>query len=250
MKASQLRIAGSNVQAAEQTDSTEVSAMRAVRLNFSKTGRAIYISHLDINRMMTRAVRRAKLPMWYTEGFNPHPYLTFALPLSLGQSSDCEYMDIRIEGDITDEEILNRLNAVLPEGVKILSVSAPVYDAKEIEKALYFVKLVFKDAETSKSFAERAQTLAEGEELLAEKRGKKGHRKVMKQINLIDFIYDMKFSTAENIVNLQCVLAAGNTNNLNPTLLVETLEKEIGIEHEMEYIVRRKLITKDNKTFK
>lgn len=250
MKASQLRIAGSNVQAAEQTDSTEVSAMRAVRLNFSKTGRAIYISHLDINRMMTRAVRRAKLPMWYTEGFNPHPYLTFALPLSLGQSSDCEYMDIRIEGDITDEEIMNRLNAVLPEGVKILSVSAPVYDAKEIEKALYFVKLVFKDAETSKSFAERAQTLAEGEELLAEKRGKKGHRKVMKQINLIDFIYDMKFSTAENIVNLQCVLAAGNTNNLNPTLLVETLEKEIGIEHEMEYIVRRKLITKDNKTFK
>jgi len=162
--------------------------MRAVRLNFSKTGRAIYISHLDINRMMTRAVRRAKLPMWYTEGFNPHPYLTFALPLSLGQSSDCEYMDIRIEGDITDEEIMNRLNAVLPEGVKILSVSAPVYDAKEIEKALYFVKLVFKDAETSKSFAERAQTLAEGEELLAEKRGKKGHRKVMKQINLIDFI--------------------------------------------------------------
>ena len=160
MKASQLRIAGSNVQAAEQTDSTEVSAMRAVRLNFSKTGRAIYISHLDINRMMTRAVRRAKLPMWYTEGFNPHPYLTFALPLSLGQSSDCEYMDIRIEGDITDEEIMNRLNAVLPEGVKILSVSAPVYDAKEIEKALYFVKLVFKDAETSKIFAERAQTLA------------------------------------------------------------------------------------------
>ena len=199
--------------------------MRAVRLNFSKTGRAIYISHLDINRMMTRAVRRAKLPMWYTEGFNPHPYLTFALPLSLGQSSDCEYMDIRIEGDITDEEIMNRLNAVLPEGVKILSVSAPVYDAKEIEKALYFVKLVFKDAETSKSFAERAQTLAEGEELLAEKRGKKGHRKVMKQINLIDFIYDMKFSTADNIVNLQCVLAAGNTNNLNPTLLVEYTRK-------------------------
>ena len=224
--------------------------MRAVRLNFSKTGRAIYISHLDINRMMTRAVRRAKLPMWYTEGFNPHPYLTFALPLSLGQSSDCEYMDIRIEGDITDEEIKERLNAVLPEGVKILSVAAPVYDAKEIEKALYFVKLIFKDADGAKDFAENAQILAEGEELLAEKRGKKGHRKVMKQINLVDFIYDLKFTTAENVVNLQCVLAAGNTNNLNPTLLVETLEKQIGIEHETEYIVRRKLITKNNKTFK
>ena len=238
------------MQVAEQTDSTEVSAMRAVRLNFSKTGRAIYISHLDINRMMTRAVRRARLPMWYTEGFNPHPYLTFALPLSLGQSSDCEYMDIRIEGDITDGEIMDRLNAVLPEGIKILSVGEPVHDAKEIEKALYFVKLVFADADIAKSFAEKAKTLSEGEELIAEKRGKKGHRKVMKQINLTDFIYDMKISSADSIVNIQCVLAAGNTNNLNPTLLVETLEKQIGNEHEMMYVVRRKLITKNNEAFK
>lgn len=224
--------------------------MRAVRLNFSKTGRAIYISHLDINRMMTRAVRRAKLPMWYTEGFNPHPYLTFALPLSLGQSSDCEYMDIRIEGDMSDEKIMNRLNETLPEGVKILSVGAPVHDAKEIEKALYFVKLIFSDEQTAKLFAERARELVGGEELLAEKRGKKGHKKIMKQINLIEFIYDLKITTAEKIVNIQCVLAAGNTNNLNPALLVETLEKAIGVEHETEYIVRRKLITKNNEIFR
>ncbi len=224
--------------------------MRAVRLNFSKTGRAIYISHLDINRMMTRAVKRARLPMWYTEGFNPHPYLTFALPLSLGQSSDCEYMDIRIEGEITNDEIKDRLNAVLPEGVKILSVAEPVHDAKEIEKALYFVKLIFAENKTAALFAEKARELAEGEELLAEKSGKKGHRKIMKQINLIDFIYDIKFTTAENIVNIQCVLAAGNTNNLNPTLLVETFEKALDVEHEMKYIVRRKLITKNNETFK
>lgn len=224
--------------------------MHAVRLNFSKTGRAIYISHLDINRMMTRAVRRAGLPMWYTEGFNPHPYLTFALPLSLGQSSDCEYMDIRIEGDMSGEEIMNRLNASLPEGVKIMSVSEPVYDAKEIEKAQYFVKLIFADAQTAACFAQKAEEIAQGEELLAEKRGKKGHRKIMKQINLIDFIYDLKFSTSDNIVNIQCVLAAGNTNNLNPSLLVETLENAIGVKHEMQYIVRRRLITKNNETFR
>lgn len=224
--------------------------MRAVRLNFSKTGRAIYISHLDINRMMTRAVKRAKLPMWYTEGFNPHPYLTFALPLSLGQSSDCEYMDIRIEGDMTNDEIKDRLNAVLPEGVKILSVAEPVHDAKEIEKALYFVKLIFSDSEAAASFAEKAKALVESDKLLAEKRGKKGHKKVMKQINLIDFIYDVKLTTSSNIVNIQCVLAAGNTNNLNPTLLVETLEKELDVEHEMQYIVRRRLITENNEIFK
>ena len=58
--------------------------MKDIRIRFEKTGRARYISHLDLTRAMTRAVRRAGLPIWYTEGFNKHPYLTFAAPLSLG----------------------------------------------------------------------------------------------------------------------------------------------------------------------
>ncbi len=224
--------------------------MRSVRLNFSKTGRAIYISHLDVNRMMTRAVRRAQLPMWYTEGFNPHPYIAFALPLSLGQSSDCEFMDIRIEGDMTDGEIKERLNAALPEGLKILSVGAPVHDAKLIEKAQYFVKIIFEGSESAKAFCDKTNELIRSEELIAEKVGKKGHRKIMKQVNLIEFIFDAKLTSAENIVNLQCVLAAGNTNNLNPTLLVETIEKSADLKHTQIHIVRKKLITKNNEIFK
>lgn len=224
--------------------------MRSVRLNFSKTGRAIYISHLDVNRMMTRAVRRARLPMWYTEGFNPHPYIAFALPLSLGQSSDCEYMDIRIEGDMTDEEVMTRLNETLPEGLKILSVGAPVHDAKEIEKAQYFVKIFFATAEEASAFAENADRLMKSEELLAEKPGKKGHRKIMKQVNLIDMIYDAKITCSDTAVNLQCVLSAGNTHNLNPTLLVETIENSIDIKHKQLHIVRKKLITKNNENFR
>ncbi len=224
--------------------------MRSVRLNFSKTGRAIYISHLDVNRMMTRAVRRARLPMWYTEGFNPHPYIAFALPLSLGQSSDCEYMDIRIEGDMTDEEVMTRLNDTLPEGLKILSVGAPVHDAKDIEKAQYFVKIIFADSEEASVFAEKADMLIKSEELIAEKPGKKGHRKIMKQVNLIDMIYDAKITCSDNIVNLQCVLSAGNTHNLNPSLLVETIENCIDIKHKQLHIVRKKLITKNNENFR
>ncbi|MBP9987893.1 MAG: TIGR03936 family radical SAM-associated protein, partial [Ruminococcus sp.] len=199
--------------------------MRSVRLNFSKSGRAIYISHLDINRMMTRAVRRAGLPMWYTEGFNPHPYIAFALPLSLGQSSDCEYMDIRITGDMKNSEIINRLNATLPDGIKILSASEPHHDPKEIEKAMYFVKVVFENEEQAKTFETKANELVAGNEILAEKRGKKGHRKVFRQVNLIDYIFDIKITSTGNAVNVQCILAAGNTNNLNPALLIETIEK-------------------------
>jgi len=224
--------------------------MRSVRINFSKSGRAIYISHLDLNRMMTRAVRRAELPMWYTEGFNPHPYIAFALPLSLGQSSDCEFMDIRIEGDMTDEEIKERLSAALPEGLDIISVGEPVCDAKEIQKAQYFVKVLFNDEAEAKMFAEKAEELVNGDELLAEKSGKKGHRKVMKQVNLIDYIYETKITSAENFVNIQCSLAAGNTNNLNPALLVETIEKLIGIKHKQMHIMRKKLIISNGKIFK
>lgn len=224
--------------------------MRSVRINFSKSGRAIYVSHLDLNRMMTRAMRRVQLPMWYTEGFNPHPYITFALPLSLGQSSDCEFMDIRIEGDMTDEEIKNRLGSALPEGFDIISVYEPVYDAKLIEKAQYFVKIIFNSENEAKAFCEKAEELVRGDELLAEKMGKKGHRKVMKQVNLIDFIFDTKFTTTGCAVNLQCVLIAGNTHNLNPALLVETIEKTNEIKHKQMHILRKKLITGDGSVFK
>lgn len=89
--------------------------MREVRLRFSKTGRLKYISHLDINRAMSRALKRAGIPLWYTEGFNPHPYMSFSLPLSLGVESLCESVDLRITGEITNKEIKDRLNSVLPE---------------------------------------------------------------------------------------------------------------------------------------
>lgn len=97
-----------------------------------------YISHLDVMRCMSRAVRRARLPLWYTEGFNPHPYMMFALPLSLGFSSQCESMDIRIEGEMTDADIAGRMRDVMPEGLRLLSVREPVMQPSEIAFADIF----------------------------------------------------------------------------------------------------------------
>ena len=70
--------------------------MQNVRVFFEKTGMTKYISHLDLMRCMTRAIKRAAIPAWYTEGFNPHLFITFALPLTLGVESLCESMDIPI----------------------------------------------------------------------------------------------------------------------------------------------------------
>ena len=108
----------------------------------------------------------------------------------------------------------------------------------------------FYEHEEASLFAEKADELLKGEELMAEKPGKKGHRKIMKQVNLIDMIFDAKITSADNIVNLQCVLAAGNTHNLNPTLLVETIENCVALRHTQLHIVRKRLITKNNKNFR
>ena len=105
--------------------------MREVRIWFVKRGEARYISHLDLNRFMLRALRRTKLPIWYTEGYNPHPYLTFSLPLSLGFESVCESMDLRImQDDCSNEEVFRRLSAAMPESLAILKVTDPLMKQK------------------------------------------------------------------------------------------------------------------------
>ena len=119
--------------------------MREVRLRFSKTGRLKYISHLDINRAMSRALKRAGIPLWYTEGFNPHPYMSFSLPLSLGVESLCESVDLRITGEITNKEIKDRLNSVLPEDLKIVDVYDDFRDNSEIVYSDYVYKFEFAD---------------------------------------------------------------------------------------------------------
>ena len=91
--------------------------MDKLRLRFRKIGRAIYISHLDLMQTMQRAFFRAELPLRYSEGFNPHPLISLALPLSVGTASECELMDFRLREDTDLCALPARLTAVLPEGV-------------------------------------------------------------------------------------------------------------------------------------
>lgn len=223
--------------------------MRNVRIRFSKSGQAIYISHLDINRLMARAVRRADLPMWYTQGFNPHPYIAFALPLSLGQKSDCEYMDIKIQGDMNNDEVYNRLSAVMPSGIGIEAVADPVHSSNEIVAAKYEITLDFLNEKQALSFAKKAKELMAGGQLIAEKMGKKGRKKVLKQINLIDQIFEKEVAQLDCSVVLKLTLAAGNTLNLNPSLLIETIEKLAEIESDQQHIVRKDLLITNAESF-
>ena len=116
-----------------------------VRAIFTKKDRAKYISHLDLYRAMQRAFKRAKLPVWYTQGYNSRLYLNFALALSLGFESSCEIMDFRIVDDIPLEELEERLKKVMPEGLNIVKLYYPVMKTKDIAFSQYTIKFSTND---------------------------------------------------------------------------------------------------------
>ena len=107
--------------------------MDKLRLLFEKTGRAAYISHLDLMRTMQRAFLRADLPLKYSEGFNPHAQISMLLPLPLGQESVCELMDFRVSAECELSDMAGRLSAALPEGIRVLRVWEPERKGKELK---------------------------------------------------------------------------------------------------------------------
>ncbi|MGN1194441.1 MAG: TIGR03936 family radical SAM-associated protein [Acutalibacteraceae bacterium] len=220
--------------------------MRLVRIWFEKKGMIRYISHLDLMRTVTRAIRRSEIPLWYTEGFNPHPYMTFSLPLSLGTESECESLDIKIEGEITDSEILEKLKAVMPEGINVTAVSEPVLDPKEIAYGEFTIDF---DGEFDREKAKDAiNNLLSQDEIIIQKLGKKGHKKVMKELDLKPLIFEPQISDAENGVRLFVRLPAGSKTNVNPSLLADLIQKEL--ENSVCLITRKRLLTADLKEFK
>ena len=195
--------------------------MQDIRVWFEKRARARYISHLDLMRAISRAVRRAALPIWYTEGFNPHPYLSFPLPLPLGQEGLREAMDLRLTEEA--QGIADRLNAVLPEGLLVLAAAQPWAGPGEIKAAEYAITVPCDDP---RAWAENARRLLAEGGLTAKKMGKQGHRKVEKEIALAPLILRCELTAGSGCALLGCVLAAGSEVNLNPALLVEALSGE------------------------
>ena len=186
--------------------------MQEIRVRFQKTGRARYISHLDLTRAMSRAVRRAALPVWYTEGFNKHPYLTFAAPLSLGYEGLAESMDFRLIQEVPPQEIVRRLNGVLPEGLTVLSAAEPVYKAKDLAAARYRLTWA---GDLSCFAAFLAQ-----ETIPAEKRTKKGGTK---PLDLKPFLQSAdglsEDGEASGVMTMELTLPCGSSQNINPSLI-------------------------------
>ena len=193
--------------------------MDKLRLRFRKTGRAVYISHLDLMQTMQRAFFRAGYALGYSEGFNPHPLLSIALPLSVGTGSECELMDFRLREDADLAALPARLTAALPEGIEILE--AYEFTRKAAELKWLRVRGVFEYDERDPAAMSEALTdfYARGE-IVITKKTKRGQG----ETDIRPSIREIAFSVDGPDVTLEALISAQNPT-LNPELLAEALRQ-------------------------
>ncbi len=220
--------------------------MRSIRIWFTKKESSKYISHLDLTRCLIRAFRRTDIPLWYTEGFNPHPYLVFGLPLPLGVEGLREVLDIRLTDDnYSNDKVLSELNRVTVPGIEFLEVAEPLEKNLSINKAKYTVEIP--NVENSKEFYSKIKTQIDKDNIIIEKKTKK---RDIKQINVCEHLLDFNCNFDGNTVNLSFILPAGNDFTINPVLFCNALFDRVGEPFVLHRIVRHNLLTKDLKEFK
>lgn len=212
-----------------------------IRVFFKKQGDARYISHLDLSRFMQRSIKRSGLPLWHTEGFNPHPYVTFALPLSVGQAGERETMDFRLTSPVGFDEIKDRLSRCMPRDIIITGVAAPIFKAKEIKSAVYDIELFecLDICDSIKSFFSQ-------DSIIAVKKTKKGEQK---KIDIAPDISGLSICAGSDRLNIQMQLPAGSERNINPSLIIKALENYCNREFCPVHITRVLVKTGNGKDF-
>lgn len=191
------------------------------RLLFQKTGNAIFISHLDLMRLFQRAFKRAGLPLTHTQGFNPRPSVSIALPLSVGVESYCELLDFDLDGEtVAMEEIKDRLNGALVPGVEVLEVYESGRRIRDLAYLSCKVTLEY-DSGVPNGAEAAIKELFTRQSVLVSKKSKNG----MQEQDIIPMI--QKLSVEKVGVGELEILATVCCQNptLNPTQLVAAIQK-------------------------
>lgn len=196
--------------------------MDKLRLRFTKTGRAVYISHLDLMHTMQRAFFRAGCELKYSEGFNPHPQISIALPLSVGTASLCEIMDFKLNGETDLTELPARLTAVMPEGISVLEAYEQRRKNAEI-KWLQVEGLFEYDERDAAAMAAALERFFSQGQIVIEKRTKRS----MGETDIRPAIKSIAFTPCDEGVKVEALISAQEPT-LNPELLVDALRQKQG----------------------
>lgn len=179
---------------------------------YKKTGRAKYISHLDMVRVFNRVFRRGGIPIAYSEGFNPHPKISFALPLSVFYESECEIMLFSVTEEMNCDELLKRFSAVMPEGLEVIEVKEGKPDVKHLSYCLYNVYCNLPQKEQLDAFLHLGS-------MVVPKKTKSG----IKDTDIRGDIADIKLEDGY----MSMLLSAGSNANLKPDVVIKAMNKYI-----------------------
>lgn len=196
-----------------------------LRIKFKKVGSLQYISHLDLVRTMHKIIIRSKLPLWYTEGFNPKPKMIFAAPLSIGTESLCEFMDLRLIDDIPAEEAMARLNANMTDEMQVIEAYYTEDKMTELKWLSYAIDI--KTDGASPELADKCRDLLLGESVVITKKAKPREEAQTADIRPLIKSVDSAFS--DGFIRLTAVLSADASAFLNPEYLIKALRSGVGI---------------------
>ena len=188
----------------------------ADRLLFSKTGRAKYISHLDLMRTFQRAFARAHIAIKHTEGFNPHPFVSIALPLSVGYSSQCEILEFGLLEGTAYEDVPARLTAAMPEGIVIHQCYPAERKLKELASINYIMNFEYSEGRPQEAEPAMRELLGR-ESLVVQKKSNKS-KKGFTEVDLISLIRGWNLECQSDTMTLDAVVSAQNPG-LNPELI-------------------------------
>lgn len=217
-----------------------------VRMSFEKTGMAKFISHLDTVRCITRSMKRANVPIWFTEGFNPHAFLTFAMPLSLGFESLCETVDFRLMEEMDLEELAKKINDALPVDITVKEIYVYETSPNDIRWAEY--KIIFNYPD--EILLNTAEKTLSSDEIIVDKKAKQGRKKVNKEVNIKEHIKSFELSEDDGKLILKTILSSGTSININPMLLIGALVKDTETDEQDVDIIKIQSYTENMEVFK
>ena len=193
------------------------------RLLFEKTGNAIWMSHLDLMRVFQRGFKRAGLHLKHTQGFNPRPSVSIALPLSVGVESICELLDFDLDDDgVSCDEILSLLRNSLVDGVNVLEVYESERKIRDLATLRCHIVLEY-DSGVPQSAVDEISALFHQEEVLVDKKTKSG----MQRQNIIPMISGLKVvQETDHTILLDAVICCQNPS-LNPAQLAAAIQQEL-----------------------
>lgn len=206
-----------------------------LRIKFAKYGCMKFIGHLDVMRFFQKAIRRAGIPIAYSEGYSPHQIMSFASPLGVGVESHGEYMDIVTREDIKSEEILTSLRDTMVEGMEILSVRKLPDQAKNAMASVQWADYTIKFRETIEEIPlqQVIRDMMEKETITVIKETKKSSREINIRPNI-------KTLTLQDGNSIFMCLKSGSEDNTKPELVMKAIYQMIGREYQsMEYQITR-----------